>query len=1506
MEDINTKKSRYVTFNVEDKYEQSEKGIIPIEKDSDIERYRISSLKLQEKQFPLLVYNFDLKRGDDKEVDEDIITKDKQFNMTNVEKEEEAGLITYQKLNTVVNNGNTKANTVLNPSDKYSPDKSIVKTVDFTRRFGSPALNFKLTERQSKLENARRSFFSDSSPVKTPEKLSENIKTIQTSSKITSNFKETIQSNQSHTESDLAVNGTRVSVNYPPTKREEKPQITSVQQSSIFSTEKLNKIKLKTDQNGTINQLTSNESSGTIALGKEINKPNEPIERNTKDRRDFNFGRGGIGESRQKVIDHPSISITNHSAEQKRKLNLSSSIRQSSLSNQSLNGFSENVKKHQRPTDDDRKDLHFNNFRRGSIEETPQRTVIDLPLISVPKMPTEHEIKINLSLNISQLTQEDLSSSDSSLEAETFKKKINDENRYAYHRRGRSEERPRSRIGSRTSPSLPRTPSEHELRIAKSLEKLDIPDWFKNSSLSNNRERFISSNKPKTFPRWSELRQRSASLSNIHANNKQTTPGALASTSGRVNTSFGSGWRSSSISPHYNNSTSFSRENPRDGQYFRYPSTSSISRCTSPMSSLGGFNYPQQYTGWRSSEQLAKQWATEDDDEDTDQSFANSSSYYKYWSPEERITNAPGYFAMKFGIHPGIFSKRRDGDKTPANFDEQISNLMSPDNFRNSNDEGVASAIDVIDRMMPIERDESLHVDNAPPNVSQSIEDFSKNNESLSQSNENFSQSNESLNQSNTNFNQSNEILNQSYGSFSQSNGSLNQSYGSMNNAFINQSYERQSIQSLQSATSDSIEMEEEMASRKTSNIRVNRPYSPLYKNYRYKVDHRLDENNEELASSSTFFKDLNSIQNDWNKLDSDDNLFTDWNQFRRNSNSRPLLSSSPIPTFNSATDFQPIIYDLSMIDSSMAVNFGLPPPATKKQDQESELSYSDGKKDTVSGESSADESANESISHSNRPNTNQNFESAQQITKKPIEHLLQDQGSEKMESVEASNVQKENELTLKSLDILKEMTNNNNIITQHADGFAPLLPDQQETYLKLDKKPTINYRPNIYEKMNLSTDEIIISASPSLHQSLITHNKSKAQEPIAPTVEIHAEETHSEPTIPLESSEIITKHDDDVNTDLIQMPTSQQLQKSAGKKDLMEDDESPTSNTLQLLTATAAALTLETEAAQNLKQTIDTPVEFNPTDEALDQSCEEVQSMAVEVASVESWAPNMSQDNLTSYEQSVDLSLGTIVHHIGYAPKTNTSTTFDDTSSVFNDFDTLNDKYSSKQRLRSDWMDETVIVRCAHVGCKKTTELRDARINYKTCRDCYTYYCSHHCRKDDKERHKRQCLHGRSRQVCKMVLKFAQENEETIGQLSAIARDGYFRRDRGCVRITLQNPKAGLKFIRRGIGRMEIPSASYVAITDVNVDELGQEVCSLLQCLCDNYDANRKFVLLVTLFVNKEVVIDGVPHWEQNVIAKCAKVRLAKDRSDEVVRRSRRGSTSSLFSRKSWRWSFG
>ena len=77
---------------------------------------------------------------------------------------------------------------------------------------------------------------------------------------------------------------------------------------------------------------------------------------------------------------------------------------------------------------------------------------------------------------------------------------------------------------------------------------------------------------------------------------------------------------------------------------------------------------------------------------------------------------------------------------------------------------------------------------------------------------------------------------------------------------------------------------------------------------------------------------------------------------------------------------------------------------------------------------------------------------------------------------------------------------------------------------------------------------------------------------------------------------------------------------------------------------------------------------------------------------------------------------------------------------------------------------EEAVIIQCRNTKCGKSTKLSEARKSFKTCHNCFTYYCSRDCRKEHWERHKRKCLFSRINSGCKHITKKVQ-NSDTIAE---------------------------------------------------------------------------------------------------------------------------------------------
>lgn len=130
--------------------------------------------------------------------------------------------------------------------------------------------------------------------------------------------------------------------------------------------------------------------------------------------------------------------------------------------------------------------------------------------------------------------------------------------------------------------------SEHQLRVQRSLQKLTIPDWYKQSQIP--REGFILKKHSSRETRWTGTGSKTTSLSSLTSNPQ--SPLILSPTPS--NQSFVR-WSTSKInstasSPCASTRSSFNAKQPNGS--------------ISPSSIRSSFSYRQPYMGWRSQERL--------------------------------------------------------------------------------------------------------------------------------------------------------------------------------------------------------------------------------------------------------------------------------------------------------------------------------------------------------------------------------------------------------------------------------------------------------------------------------------------------------------------------------------------------------------------------------------------------------------------------------------------------------------------------------------------------------------------------------------------------------------------------------------------------------------------------------------------------------------------------------------------------------------------------------------
>ena len=189
---------------------------------------------------------------------------------------------------------------------------------------------------------------------------------------------------------------------------------------------------------------------------------------------------------------------------------------------------------------------------------------------------------------------------------------------------------------------------------------------------------------------------------------------------------------------------------------------------------------------------------------------------------------------------------------------------------------------------------------------------------------------------------------------------------------------------------------------------------------------------------------------------------------------------------------------------------------------------------------------------------------------------------------------------------------------------------------------------------------------------------------------------------------------------------------------------------------------------------------------------------------------------------------------------------------------------------------EDTVIIQCRNTKCGKTTKLSQARKSYKTCHNCFTYYCSRDCRKEHWERHKKKCLFSRINSGCKHIIKKVQNSDTIAEELSKIARTGYLTKGRGCVMLVFPTPFEADKFLMKGFEASQINPANYANIKDIQDarDVFAEHENELVQ-MCKSYNPELKYVIEVAIVSSQETPTWPIPRKEGPIIKKSAKVRL-------------------------------
>lgn len=200
--------------------------------------------------------------------------------------------------------------------------------------------------------------------------------------------------------------------------------------------------------------------------------------------------------------------------------------------------------------------------------------------------------------------------------------------------------------------------------------------------------------------------------------------------------------------------------------------------------------------------------------------------------------------------------------------------------------------------------------------------------------------------------------------------------------------------------------------------------------------------------------------------------------------------------------------------------------------------------------------------------------------------------------------------------------------------------------------------------------------------------------------------------------------------------------------------------------------------------------------------------------------------------------------------------------------------------------------LKCHRPRCHKSLPSEEARARFRTCPNCYTYYCSRQCRKLHLARHKDHCPQTRISNLCKQVLMRARDDPVSRRHLSLCARRGLLSRGRGCVKLLFLRAEDALDYLVHG-WEASRGQTLYVSRSDLLPQEMGPDVFGQVRSFCDKYNPERKFILLAAIAVVAPTTGDPssttaaaatTPLLDREVVVRGAKMHLSPSLPEDDV----------------------